>query len=53
MPLIVDASQSAGHYPLDVASLGAAAVAMPGHKGLLGPTGTGLLYLAPGSSPSR
>jgi selenocysteine lyase/cysteine desulfurase len=31
-----------------VASLGAAAVAMPGHKGLLGPSGTGLLYLAPG-----
>ena len=29
-------------------ALGAAAVAMPGHKGLLGPTGTGLLYLAPG-----
>ena len=53
VPLIVDASQSAGHYPLDVASLGAAAVAMPGHKGLLGPTGTGLLYLAQGSSSSR
>ena len=29
-------------------ALGAAAVAMPGHKGLLGPSGTGLLYLAPG-----
>jgi cysteine desulfurase / selenocysteine lyase len=48
VPFVVDASQSAGHIPLDVSTLGAAAVAMPGHKGLLGPTGTGLLYLAPG-----
>jgi cysteine desulfurase family protein len=47
-PFVVDASQSAGHIPLDLAALGASAVAMPGHKGLLGPTGTGLLYLAPG-----
>ena len=46
-PVVVDASQSAGHIPLDVAALGASAVAMPGHKGLLGPSGTGLLYLAP------
>jgi selenocysteine lyase/cysteine desulfurase len=51
VPLIVDASQSAGHFPLDLSSLGAAAVAMPGHKGLLGPTGTGLLYLAEGVEP--
>ena len=48
VPLVVDASQSAGHIPLDVPALGASAVAMPGHKGLLGPSGTGLLYLAPG-----
>jgi cysteine desulfurase family protein len=48
VPMVVDASQSAGHLPLNVATLGAAAVAMPGHKGLLGPSGTGLLYLAPG-----
>lgn len=48
VPLVVDASQSAGHIPLSLPALGAAAVAMPGHKGLLGPTGTGLLYLAPG-----
>ena len=47
VPMVVDASQSAGHLPLDVAALGAAAVAMPGHKGLLGPSGTGVLYLAP------
>ena len=48
MPLVVDASQTAGHVPLALPELGAAAVAMPGHKGLLGPSGTGLLYLAPG-----
>jgi cysteine desulfurase/selenocysteine lyase len=48
VPIVVDASQSAGHIPLDVAALGASAVAMPGHKGLLGPSGTGVLYLAPG-----
>jgi selenocysteine lyase/cysteine desulfurase len=33
--------------PFTLPSLGATAVATPGHKGLLGPTGTGLLYLAP------
>src|SRR6478736_4581474 len=49
--LVVDASQSAGHVPLSLPALGAAAVAMPGHKGLLGPSGTGLLYLAPGVEP--
>jgi cysteine desulfurase family protein len=48
VPLIVDASQSAGHVPFALSALGASAVAMPGHKGLLGPSGTGLLYLAPG-----
>ena len=43
VPLIVDAAQSAGVLPLDMAALGAAFVAMPGHKGLYGPQGTGLL----------
>lgn len=42
-PLIVDASQSAGVLPVDLAGWGAAFVAMPGHKGLYGPQGTGLL----------
>jgi len=50
-PFVVDASQSAGHVPLELAGLGASADAMPGHKGLLGPSGTGLLYLAPGVAP--
>jgi cysteine desulfurase family protein len=47
VPLVVDASQSVGHIPVDLSAMSASAVAMPGHKGLLGPSGTGLLYLAP------
>ncbi len=43
IPLIVDASQSAGILPVDFQEWGAAFVAMPGHKGLYGPQGTGLL----------
>ena len=43
VPLIVDAAQAAGLMPLDVGVLEADFVAMPGHKGLLGPQGTGLL----------
>ena len=43
VPFIVDASQSAGILPLDMESLGAAFAAMPGHKGLYGPQGTGVL----------
>ena len=43
VPLIVDASQSAGILSLDLPALGAAFIAMPGHKGLYGPQGTGVL----------
>ena len=43
VPLIVDASQSAGCLPLSLRQLGAAFIAMPGHKGLYGPQGTGVL----------
>ena len=43
VPLVIDASQSAGVLPIDCKALGAAFVAMPGHKGLYGPQGTGLL----------
>lgn len=42
-PLIIDASQGAGSVALDFPALGAAFAAMPGHKGLLGPQGTGVL----------
>ena len=43
VPLIVDASQGAGTVGLDFDGLGCAFAAMPGHKGLLGPQGTGVL----------
>ncbi len=45
---LVDAAQSAGHWPIDLANLPVDILACPGHKGLLGPLGTGLLYLRPG-----
>ena len=43
VPFIIDAAQSAGILPIDMAALGAEFIAMPGHKGLLGPQGTGIL----------
>ena len=43
VPFVLDASQSAGCLPVSLNKLGAAFVAMPGHKGLYGPQGTGLL----------
>lgn len=46
---VVDASQSLGHWPLDVRLAEIDLLAFPGHKGLLGPTGTGALYIRPGS----
>lgn len=43
VPLVVDAAQSAGSVALNVDRLGCAFAAMPGHKGLFGPQGTGVL----------
>ena len=43
VPFIVDAAQSAGILEVDMGALGADFIAMPGHKGLLGPMGTGIL----------
>ena len=51
VPLIIDASQSAGCLPLDFQALGAAFAAMPGHKGLYGPQGTGLLLCGADPDP--
>lgn len=45
IPCLIDASQSAGHIPLS-ADWGAM-IACAGHKGLLGPQGTGILYIPP------
>ena len=43
VPFVIDAAQSAGVLPVHLQELGADFIAMPGHKGLLGPQGTGLL----------
>ena len=43
IPFILDAAQSAGTMKVSLKELGADFIAMPGHKGLLGPMGTGLL----------
>lgn len=51
VPLIIDASQAAGVLDLDFPALGAAFMAMPGHKGLLGPQGTGLLLCQKDAKP--
>ena len=42
---IVDASQTAGVFPIDMQKMGIKLLAMPGHKSLFGPQGTGLLCM--------
>ena len=51
VPLLVDAAQTAGILDVSLKSLGADMIAMPGHKGLLGPHGTGVLVLGRGMLP--
>jgi len=48
VPLLVDAAQTIGHQPIDVQAMNIDLLAFPGHKGLLGPLGTGGLYIRPG-----
>jgi cysteine desulfurase family protein len=45
--LLVDAAQSAGSIPIDISAMNIGLFAAPGHKGLYGPQGTGILYVAP------
>lgn len=45
--LLVDAAQTVGVLPIDVRAMELDMVAFPGHKALLGPTGTGALYVGP------
>jgi cysteine desulfurase family protein len=44
---LVDAAQTAGVIPIDIQALQIDMLAFPGHKSLLGPTGTGVLYVSP------
>ncbi|MCI0363636.1 MAG: aminotransferase class V-fold PLP-dependent enzyme [Phycisphaerales bacterium] len=48
IPFLVDAAQTVGHVPIDVQRMKIDLLAFPGHKGLLGPLGTGGLYMRPG-----
>lgn len=45
---LVDAAQTAGIYDIDVKKLNIDLLAVPGHKGLMGPQGTGILYIREG-----
>ena len=51
VPFILDAAQSAGTEEINLEALGAAYIAMPGHKGLQGPMGTGLLLCGETPAP--
>ena len=51
VPFVLDAAQSAGSIPVSFRKLGASFIAMPGHKGLLGPQGTGLLLCGQPGKP--
>lgn len=46
--LLVDAAQSAGTIPIDVNDMNIDLLAVPGHKGLYGPQGTGILFVGDG-----
>lgn len=43
---LLDAAQSAGNVPIDIPAMNIDLLAVPGHKGLYGPQGTGFLYIA-------
>lgn len=45
---VVDAAQSAGHLPINMVEMQIDALCAPGHKGLLGPQGCGILVLGEG-----
>jgi cysteine desulfurase / selenocysteine lyase len=48
IPFLVDAAQTMGHTPIDVEKMRIDLLAFPGHKGLLGPLGTGGLIMKSG-----
>ncbi len=51
VPLLVDGAQSAGCVPVNLSTPGIDLYAIPGHKGLLGPQGSGVLYIRESCSP--
>lgn len=51
VPFVIDAAQSAGILPVRLQDLKADFIAMPGHKGLLGPQGTGILLCGRNPEP--
>lgn len=48
VPLLVDAAQTAGFLPIDVRRMNISLLALTGHKSLMGPQGTGALYIEDG-----
>jgi cysteine desulfurase family protein len=51
VPLVIDAAQVCGVYPIDLRTMGLVALAFTGHKSLLGAQGTGGLAVAPELAP--
>lgn len=51
VPFIIDASQAAGSLEVDAQKENADVICIPGHKGLMGPTGTGLMLLCSNRLP--
>lgn len=47
IPFALDAAQTAGHWEIDFDQWGLSALSVPGHKGLMGPSGIGALLLSP------
>ena len=45
VPFALDGAQTAGHFPIDFQAMHLSALAVPGHKGLLGPGGIGALLV--------
>lgn len=45
IPFAIDAAQTAGHFPIDFQRFHLSAMAVPGHKGLLGPSGIGAVLM--------
>ena len=46
IPFVLDAAQTAGHWPIDFEAMHLSALSVPGHKGLIGPSGIGALLLS-------